>query len=204
MQAHLVGLQAEEDAQNENHKHRDGKRHRVSQMEHRIPLQGPSPKARQGRICLRFRKRVRAVPRGIPMTSSRSFRVDVPGVRASRGRTGARAEHSRRHRVAECFPWANGDAPILIQAAKRDWRSWDGNGCCRVREGGASGRAWGGAGRSWGPPRAQPCDAKRPGRAGFNRLAPRAFALILEKPPRKFGETRQKQLTGAGPCRLRA
>ena len=41
--------------------------------------------------------------------------------------------------------------------------------------------AWGGVGRSWGPPRSQPRDAKRPGRARFNRPAPRAFALILEK-----------------------
>ena len=56
-----------------------------------------------------------------------------------------------------------------------------GNGGSRAREGGASGRAWDGVGRSWGPPRAQPRDAKRPGRVGFNRPAPRAFALILEK-----------------------
>ena len=49
---------------------------------------------------------------------------------------------------------------------------------------GVAAREWsrmGRVGRSWGPPRAQPRDAKRPGRVGFNRPAPRAFALILEK-----------------------
>ena len=43
----------------------------------------------------------------------------------------------------------------------------------RLREGTGSGGV--------GSRRAQPRDAKRPGRVGFNRPAPRAFALILKK-----------------------
>ena len=61
--------------------------------------------------------------------------MDVCGVRASLGRTRTRVEHSRWHRVAECFPWANRDASILIQAAKRGAQNWGGNGDRRVRGG---------------------------------------------------------------------